>query len=333
MQRWNLNFNEPDWQASPDAEAACSALLKGELAAIPTETVYGLAADATNGIACAKIFEAKGRPQFNPLISHVASLEAAKEHGEIIDQALILAEAFWPGPLTLVVPKIKSSPISDLATAGLDTVALRVPAGPAMRFLSERTGRPLAAPSANRSGKISPTRAEDVIADLGGSLGFVIDAGPCAIGIESTIVGLIDGTPRLLRPGGLTREAIEHVLGAKLAGLPSQVKQDAPTAPGMLSSHYAPDTALYLNAQEASVEDALLSFGSTPLPGAERAIAEFNLSPSGNLVEAAANLFLAMRTLDSSGARVIRAQFIPNTGLGEAINDRLRRAAAPRSEI
>jgi L-threonylcarbamoyladenylate synthase len=333
MQLWKLNFSEPDWQLSPEAEAACIALLDGELAAIPTETVYGLAADATNGTACARIFEAKGRPQFNPLISHVASLDAAKEHGEITDQALALAEAFWPGPLTLVVPKLKSSPISDLATAGLDTVALRVPAGPVMRLLSERIGRPLAAPSANRSGKISPTRAADVIADLGPSLGYVIDAGPCAVGIESTIVGLVDGTPRLLRPGGLTREDIESVLGTELAGVPGEMKPNAPTAPGMLSSHYAPDAAMYLNAQEASIEDALLSFGPTPLPGAERASAEFNLSPSGNLVEAAANLFQAMRTLDSSGARAIRVQFIPNTGLGEAINDRLRRAAAPRDNI
>jgi L-threonylcarbamoyladenylate synthase len=333
MQLWKLNFSEPDWQTTPEAEAACIALLNGELAVIPTETVYGLAADATSGTACARIFEAKGRPQFNPLISHVASLDAAKEHGEITGQALTLAEAFWPGPLTLVVPKIKSSPISDLATAGLDTVALRVPAGPVMRLLSEWIGRPLAAPSANRSGKISPTRATDVIADLGPSLGYVIDAGPCTVGIESTIVGLVDGTPRLLRPGGLTREDIENVLGGELASAPSEMKPNAPTAPGMLSSHYAPDAAMCLNAQEATTEDALLSFGPTPLPGAERAFAEFNLSPSGNLVEAAANLFQAMRTLDSSGARAIQVQFIPNTGLGEAINDRLRRAAAPRDNI
>lgn len=332
MQRWKLNLDSPDWQSSREAEDASTALMNGELAAIPTETVYGLAADATSGTACAKIFEAKGRPQFNPLISHVASLEAAMEHGEFSEQALILAKAFWPGPLTLVVPKHKSSPISELATAGLDTVALRVPAGPVMRFLSEKADRPLAAPSANRSGKISPTCADDVIEDLGPSLAWVIDAGTCTVGIESTIVGLVDGTVRLLRPGGLTREEIESVLGTSLAGENPDMQPDAPTAPGMLSSHYAPDAAMYLNAREANAKDALLSFGPNPLPGAQDAFSEFNLSPSGNLVEAAANLFRAMRTLDSTGARAIQVQFIPNSGLGEAINDRLRRAAAPRNQ-
>lgn len=330
MQLWKLDTSDYDWQQSAMADAACKSLLAGELAAIPTETVYGLAADATNATACARIFEAKGRPQFNPLISHVASLDAAREHGDFSEQALKLANAFWPGPLTIVVPKKQSSAICDLATAGLDTVALRVPGGFVMRFLSEKSGRPLAAPSANRSGKISPTRAEDVIADLASSLGFVIDAGPCAVGIESTIVGFVDETPRLLRPGGLAREEIERVLGVQLAAAAPDMKADAPTAPGMLSSHYAPDAHLYLNAREASPRDALLSFGPEPLPGAEHAFSEFNLSPRGDLVEAAANLFRAMRELDASGAQAIRAQFIPSEGLGEAINDRLRRAAAPR---
>ncbi|MCV0427781.1 MAG: threonylcarbamoyl-AMP synthase [Roseibium sp.] len=331
MQRWTLDLDTLDWQASAEAQAACVALLNGELAAVPTETVYGLAADATNSVACAKIFEAKGRPQFNPLISHVASAEAAIEYGVFDERARKLADAFWPGPLTLVVPKRPSSPISELASAGLDSVALRVPDGPVMRFLSEKTGRPLAAPSANRSGKISPTRADDVIADLGSSISFIIDTGPCAVGIESTIVGLTDETPRLLRPGGLPREDIEEVLGEKLSGAPANMRADAPSAPGMLSSHYAPDAAMILNAREASSADALLSFGPDQIPGAEQAFAEFNLSPSGDLVEAAANLFQAMRILDSSGANAIRVQFIPNFGLGEAINDRLRRAAAPRS--
>ncbi len=332
MQRWTLDVNVPDWKTAPAAEDVCAALLNGELVAVPTETVYGLAADATNGTACAKIFAAKGRPQFNPLISHVPSLEAAQEHGEFGEEALKLARAFWPGPLTLVVPKKKTSPISDLATAGLETVALRVPDGPVMRFLAEKTGRPLAAPSANRSGRISPTRADDVIADLGSSLSFVIDAGPCPVGIESTIVGLIDGKPRLLRPGGLAREDIEKVLGAPLHGTGTDTTLDAPAAPGMLSSHYAPNASMVLDACEASPEDALLSFGPDPLPGAGQALAEVNLSPSGDLAEAAANLFQAMRTLDSSAANTIRAQIIPNFGLGEAINDRLRRAAAPRGE-
>lgn len=330
MQRWTLDIDSPDWKSAPEADAVCTALLAGDLVAIPTETVYGLAADATNGKACARIFQAKGRPQFNPLISHVPSLESAMDHGEFDDRALKLARAFWPGPLTLVVPKKKGSPISDLATAGLETVALRVPKGPVMQFLAEKTGRPLAAPSANTSGRISPTRAEDVIADLEPSLSYVIDAGPCTVGIESTIVGLIDDQPRLLRPGGLTREDIEQVLGTELATRDTSTQPDAPTAPGMLTSHYAPNARLILEAAEASPEDGLLSFGPTSLPGAEAARAEFNLSPSGNLTEAAANLFQAMRWLDASGAAVIRAQIIPNFGLGEAINDRLRRAAAPR---
>ncbi|GAB4540467.1 MAG: L-threonylcarbamoyladenylate synthase [Roseibium sp.] len=330
MQSWTLDVDKPGWRDAPEAEAVCAALLRGDLVAVPTETVYGLAADATNGIACAKIFAAKGRPQFNPLISHVPSLDAARTHGVFDAKALALAEAFWPGPLTLVVPKRDTSPISDLATAGLQSVALRVPVGPVMRFLSEKTGRPLAAPSANRSGRISPTRAEDAVADLKDSLSYVIDAGPCTVGIESTIVGLTDGVPRLLRPGGLAREDIEKALGMPLEGPAAGARPDAPEAPGMLSSHYAPDARMILNAEEAVPGDALLSFGPAPLRGAETAAAEVNLSPSGDLTEAAANLFGAMRRLDSTGAGTIRVQFIPSRGLGEAINDRLRRAAAPR---
>jgi len=330
MQRWTLDFNRPDWQDAPEAEAVCAAIVAGELVAVPTETVYGLAADATSGEACAKIFEAKGRPQFNPLISHVPSLEAARLHGVFNAQALALADAFWPGPLTLVVPKLASSPISDLATAGLETVALRVPDGPVMRFLAEKSGRPLAAPSANRSGRISPTRAEDAVADLEQALTWLIDAGPCSVGIESTIIGLVDGTPRLLRPGGIAREDIENVLGLSLDQANPDIQPDAPAAPGMLSSHYAPNAHMILNAETASPEHGLLSFGPAPLPGATEARAEFNLSPSGDLREAAANLFRAMRSLDSSGVDTIRVQIIPSFGLGEAINDRLRRAAAPR---
>ncbi|MBN9669244.1 L-threonylcarbamoyladenylate synthase [Roseibium aggregatum] len=330
MQRWTLDVEKPDWRTSPEADAACAALLRGELVAVPTETVYGLAADATNATACARIFEAKGRPQFNPLISHVPSLAAAEAHGDFDAMARRLAEAFWPGPLTLVVPKKAASPICDLATSGLQSVALRVPAGPVMRFLSERTGRPLAAPSANLSGKVSPTRVEDVIADLGPSLSVAIDTGPCTVGIESTIVGLTGDGARLLRPGGLAREDIEGILGAKLQEADTGADPEAPEAPGMLTSHYAPRAALVLNAQEAEPGDALLSFGPDRLPGAANALAEFNLSPRGDLTEAAANLFLAMRTLDSSGSGTIRVQVIPSFGLGEAINDRLRRAAAPR---
>lgn len=330
MQLWTVNLNKPDWQDAPAAADVCAALTAGDLVAVPTETVYGLAADATNGVSCAKIFKAKGRPQFNPLISHIPSLEEACLHGRFDALALRLAEAFWPGPLTLVVPKNESSPISDMATAGLMTVALRIPAGPVMRFLAERTGRPLAAPSANLSGKISPTRAQDVIDDLGEALSFVVDAGPCRVGIESTIVGIVDGTPRLLRPGGISREEIEDVLRTSLLAAAPGMRPDAPAAPGMLASHYAPNASMILNAQEVTRDDALLSFGSERIQGAERARMEFNLSPNGDLAEAAANLFRGMRTLDASMAGTIRVQFIPSFGLGEAINDRLKRAAAPR---
>lgn len=331
MQRWNVNLSSNDWQRDPEADAVCRSLIDGGLVAVPTETVYGLAADATSGTACARIFQAKGRPSFNPLISHLPNLEAARHHGLFDDRALKLAEAFWPGPLTLVVPKTKASEISDLATAGLSTVALRVPSGPIMRYLSEKTGRPLAAPSANRSGKISPTRAEDVIADLGDALDFVIDAGPCEVGIESTIIGLTDEYVTLLRPGGLAREEIENVLQTKVRTPASNNQPEAPTAPGMLTSHYAPNAQMRLHARSVAPGEALLSFGSDPIKGRGEALAEANLSPSGDLVEAAAQLFQAMRTLDSSGAKTIQVQDIPNTGLGEAINDRLRRAAAPRS--
>lgn len=330
MQLWTVNLKKPDWPDAPEATAVCAALSAGELVAVPTETVYGLAADATNGRACAKIFEAKGRPQFNPLISHIPDLDEAQRHGRFNEFALQLANAFWPGPLTLVVPKKKASPISDMATAGLETVALRVPDGPVMRLLAERTGRPLAAPSANLSGKVSPTRAQDVIDDLGDALSFVVDAGPCDVGIESTIVGLVDGTPRLLRPGGISRENIEDVLGTKLQAPSPDMRPDAPAAPGMLASHYAPNASMILNAREVTQDDALLSFGPEPIPGADRARAEFNLSPTGDLAEAAANLFRGMRALDESSTGPILVQFIPSFGLGEAINDRLRRAAAPR---
>lgn len=331
MRRWTVDLETYDWRQDPVGSSVCQAIENGELVAVPTETVYGLAADATSGRACARIFEAKGRPSFNPLISHVPSLDIAQQHGVFDEQALQLADAFWPGPLTLVVPKKPDSPICDLATSGLPTVALRVPAGPVMRYLAERTGRPLAAPSANRSGKISPTCAEDVVQDLGQALSFVIDAGPCEVGIESTIVGVTGGAPVLLRPGGISREQIEEALGRPLENPDVSGQPDAPSAPGMLTSHYAPNADMSLEATGVAPDEALLSFGPTPLPGANGALAEFNLSATADLTEAAANLFKAMRSLDSTGAQTIRVQHIPSFGLGEAINDRLRRAAAPRS--
>lgn len=328
MQRWIIKPDSSDWKDAPEIEPICEALKDGKLVAIPTETVYGLAANATDGEACARIYQAKGRPRFNPLISHLQSAEAAEVHGIFDDRAKRLAKAFWPGPLTLVVPKKLTSPISDLATAGLETVALRVPASPITRYLAEKSGLPLAAPSANLSGRISPTSADEVISDLGPSLAFVVDAGPCEVGVESTIVAIAGPHPLLLRPGGTPREAIEEVLGEPL--LAPEAKPDAPMAPGMLTSHYAPSAKVRLNAREVLAGEALLAFGSTPIADAEKATTVLNLSQDGNLREAAANLFAYMRHLDATGVKTICVPTIPNKGLGEAINDRLKRAAAPR---
>ncbi len=329
MRRWTIDPNARNWQQSPDFAAAVSLLRDGQLVAVPTETVYGLAADATNARACAAIYEVKGRPQFNPLISHVESLEAAERHGQFEPKARQLAEALWPGALTLVVPKREASPVSDLVTAGLDTIALRVPAAAIMRDLAEASGRPLAAPSANRSGRISATTAEAVIAELGGGIAMVIDGGETPVGVESTIVALTGGHARLLRPGGIPRAQIEAVLGEPLVG-PDRPADTAPEAPGMLSSHYAPSAAVRPNATEILPGEALLAFGPALPESAHRAIAVENLSPSGDLVEAAARLFSSLRRLDASGAGTIAVMPVPEDGLGEAINDRLRRAAAPR---
>ncbi|MBO0345473.1 threonylcarbamoyl-AMP synthase [Roseibium sp. CAU 1637] len=330
MHRWTVNLNTRSWLDSPEAAEVAGSLTAGQLIAVPTETVYGLAADASNGEACARIYEAKGRPQFNPLISHVESFSRAQTHGVFSPSAIKLAKAFWPGPLTLVLPRKDSSPISSLATAGLSTVALRVPAGPVMRFLAETTGRPIAAPSANLSGKISPTTADDVAADLGNSLAWLIDAGPCTVGVESTILSVIDDNVRLLRPGGLSREDIEAVLGYTVEGVPQIGGTEAPLAPGMLSSHYAPRAGVRLNAHNVKAGEALLTFGSLPVEGQNLACSVFNLSETGSLTEAAANLFSGLRKLDATGSGQICVAPIPFTGLGEAINDRLIRAAAPR---
>lgn len=329
MRRWQIDPQGTGWRTTPEFDAAVADLLAGRLVAVPTETVYGLAADATNARACAAIYAAKGRPSFNPLIAHVASSEAAGQHGVLDERAQKLAAAFWPGPLTLVVPKRPGSPVCDLATAGLDTIALRVPAAGIMRELSQASDRPIAAPSANRSGRISGTTADAVAGDLADSLALLIDAGPTPVGVESTIVGLAGNRATLLRPGGIAREEIEAVLGEPLAA-PANSPGAAPEAPGMLTSHYAPRAGLRLNATHVEPGEALLAFG-TPLPsGAERASAIAQLSESGDLQEAAAHLFTAMRELDASGTTRIAAMPVPESGLGEAINDRLRRAAAPR---
>lgn len=319
--------------------AAVAALAEGRLVALPTETVYGLGADATDGRAVASIYAAKGRPSFNPLIAHVPDLAAAERHGVFDDTARRLALAFWPGPLTLVVPKRADSPISDLATAGLDSVGLRVPAPAVTREILARLGRPVAAPSANRSGRISPTTAADVADDLGAAVAVIVDAGPAPVGVESTIVAVLDGAARLLRPGGVARERIEAVLGRPLdTAAPETTRIETtsadarPLAPGLLTSHYAPRARVRLDADRVAPGEALLAFGGARPPGAEGAKAIVDLSPSGDLGEAASRLFGALRELDRSGATTIAVTPIPAHGLGEAIADRLRRAAAPRPE-
>ena len=307
------------------AEAA-RLLAAGGLVAFPTETVYGLGADATNAAAVARLFAAKARPKFNPLIAHVVDAAAARRLGDLDAAAERLAAEFWPGALTLVVPALADCAVCDLARAGLNTVALRVPAHAVAQELLAAVDRPVAAPSANRSGHVSPTSADHVLADLGGSIDLVLDGGPTPLGLESTIIDCT-GTPRLLRLGGIPRAEIERVLGAKLADARESV---APAAPGMLASHYAPRARLRLDAAEVRPGEALLTFGAARPKGAERAVRVLDLSPKGNLVEAAANLFAHLRALDASGSAAISVVPIPEEGLGEAINDRLRRAAAPR---
>jgi L-threonylcarbamoyladenylate synthase len=308
--------------ASSAAEGA-RCLAAGGLVAFPTETVYGLGADATNGEVVARLYAAKGRPRFNPLIAHVSDGAAAAQRALFNRDAERLAQAFWPGPLTLVLPKSRDCDVCDLALAGLDTIALRVPAHPVARQLLAAFGKPIAAPSANRSGHVSPTSAAHVLADLRGRIDLIIDGGPTTVGVESTIVSCVK-QPTLLRPGGLPREEIERVIGTRLLDPP---KSGDPQAPGMLDSHYAPKAQLRLNAETAQTNEALLAFG--PVAGSP-AMTALNLSLSGDLVEAAANLFSHLRNLDRSGAEAIAVTPIPRHGLGEAINDRLERAAAPR---
>jgi L-threonylcarbamoyladenylate synthase len=309
--------------------AAARVLADGGLVAFPTETVYGLGADATNGAAIARLYAAKGRPLFNPLIAHVVDAAAARRLGRLDAIAEKLAAAFWPGPLTLILPKAAGCPVADLATAGLDTVAVRVPAHPAACDILAAFGKPIVAPSANRSGHVSPTTAPHVLADLDGRIDLIVDGGPTPVGLESTVVACL-GEPVLLRPGGVARADIEAALGRPLAGAPARAAHNAPLAPGQLASHYAPTARLRLNASDVRSGEVLLAFGPTLLPGASHAAVVLNLSPAGDLVEAAANLFSHLRTLDASGAATIAVMPIPHEGLGEAINDRLKRAAAPR---
>src|SRR2546421_1894953 len=311
--------------------SAARSLGEGGLVAFPTETVYGLGADAANPAAIARLYQAKGRPAFNPLIAHVGDLGAACRIARFDAAALALAEAFWPGPLTLVLPKAKDCAVADLATAGLDTIAVRIPAHPVAREILRAFGGPVVAPSANLSGHVSPTTAAHVQTDLGGRIDLVVDDGPVEVGVESTIVGCFE-QPMLLRPGGVPSGEIERVLGRALAQPPEDAVRDTgqPLAPGMLASHYAPRTKVRLNARRIEAGEALLAFGPNAVPGVEAAGAVMNLSQRGDLTEAAAKLFGYLRALDAKGPRVIAVMPIPDHGLGEAINDRLRRAAVER---
>jgi L-threonylcarbamoyladenylate synthase len=310
---------------------AAQRLAAGGLVAFPTETVYGLGADATNGEAVARLYAAKGRPRFNPLIAHVADPAAARALARFSDEAERLAKMFWPGPLTLVLPKAQGCPVAALATAGLDSIAVRVPRHDVAQRILAAFKKPIVAPSANRSGHVSPTTAGHVLADLRGRIDLIVDGGATSLGLESTIVACL-GAPTLLRPGGLPRGDIERVLGHPLAERPQAAERadDAPLAPGMLASHYAPRTRLRLDAERVAPGEALLAFGPRPPAGTEKAAMALNLSARGDLIEAAANLFSHLRALDAAGATGIAVMPIPREGLGEAINDRLARAAAPR---
>ena len=314
-------------------EAAARQLRTGGLVAFPTETVYGLGADATDDRAVARIFEAKGRPRFNPLIVHAPDLAAHRAWAIFDEPALRLAEAFWPGALTLVLARRPDAAVSRLVSAGLETVAVRAPDHPVAQALLRNTDRPVAAPSANRSGRLSPTEASHVAASLGKAVDLLLDGGPCPGGLESTVLSLAGETPVLLRPGLVTRAAIEAVIGPVQAADPASAGETPPEAPlespGLLASHYAPRAALRLDAADALQDgEALLAFGDMPEPGPAGYAAMRNLSPAGDLTEAAANLFRLLHELDALEPAAIAVSPVPEKGLGAAINDRLRRAAA-----
>jgi L-threonylcarbamoyladenylate synthase len=316
------------------AEAA-RILAAGGLVAFPTETVYGLGADAGNGETIARLYAAKGRPAFNPLIAHVASAAAAHKLARFNAAAERLAAVFWPGPLTLVLPKASDCPVADLASAGLDSIAVRLPQHPVAQALLRAFGGAVVAPSANRSGHVSPTTAAHVLADLAGRIDLIVDGGATPLGLESTIIACLGESsgqsftePALLRPGGVPRAAIEQVLGHPLADAAATSEDHAPRAPGMLASHYAPRTPLRLDIKSVVTGEALLAFGPALAEHAADAVKVLNLSARGDPIEAAANLFSHLRALDAAHAKAIAVMPIPHDGLGEAINDRLRRAAA-----
>jgi len=308
--------------ANPESIADAARLIRaGRLVAFPTETVYGLGADATNGEAVAAIFAAKDRPEFNPLIIHVAGIADAEELVHLDERARAVAAKFWPGPLSLVLPRTEACPVSLLAGAGLDTLAVRMPSHPTALALIEASGRPIAAPSANRSGEVSPTTAAHVAASLGGAVDLILDDGPCAVGLESTVLDLSQPEAAILRPGAIGADDLEPVIG-KLAA--SETDSAAPRSPGMLLRHYATRIPLRMMAGDVAENEALLAFGPAPLTGAR---ITRNLSETGDLVEAAANLFALMRALDRPDCAAIAVMPIPDEGIGRAINDRLRRAA------
>ncbi|MGH6854084.1 MAG: L-threonylcarbamoyladenylate synthase [Aestuariivirga sp.] len=304
-----------------DIAAAVEALNLGHLAAFPTETVYGLGADATNDKAVARVYEAKGRPAFNPLIVHVPDKMAALRLGMFPDAAKRLGQAFWPGPLSIVVRRSAHCPVSLLASAGLSSIAIRVPAHPTALELLNAFGKPVVAPSANPSGRVSPTQAEHVRRHLGSKVAVILDGGRCKVGVESTVVSFLEETPKLLRPGGISRGLIEQIIGTPLI---VETHASRPHAPGQLLSHYAPRAEIRLNAVSPRDGEAYLGFGPLHAHG------PYTLSASGDLIEAAASLFRLLHGIDATGVSSIAVAPIPHHGLGEAINDRLMRAAAPR---
>ena len=308
--------------------AAADRLRDGDLVAFPTETVYGLGADARNDDAVARIFAAKNRPSFNPLIVHVADLAAAETYGTINNLARTLAERFWPGPLSFVLPRLPDCGLSLLVSAGLDTVALRAPAHPLAQDLLARFGGPIAAPSANRAGEVSPTLATHVLESLSDAADLIVDGGQCTVGLESTVIDLCSERPAILRHGAVTREQIEEVLGPiDDASIPESGA--APRSPGQIARHYAPTIPIRIDVTDPRPDEAFAAFGT---PGAHNAAAMLNLSPSGDVIEAAARLFATLRELDQPKFTGIAVAPVPDTGIGRAINDRLRRAAAAHAD-
>lgn len=306
---------------------AANLLRQGNIVSFPTETVYGLGADATNSAAIAKIYQAKNRPSFNPLIIHLSEAKTVSNYVKMNELAKRLAENFWPGPFTMVLPLNNNNGLSDLVTAGLKTAAIRVPENPVAQSLLMLFDGPIAAPSANKSGHISPTSAKHVDSEFGEELEIIIDDGPCKKGLESTIVEVTDNQVRLLRPGSITPQQIEEVIGQKI--IPTNNAFKTPNAPGQLKSHYAPQAQVRLNAVQTNRNECLLAFGDV---NHSNDVYSLNLSTSGNLEEAATNLFSMMRKLDKKKYSTIAVSPIPEIGLGIAINDRLKRAAAPKDE-